>query len=468
MLEEKSPLNFNQTSNNIMKKINYFLMIVLLLNTLACKKNELTENGDAKPVTININLAYEADNTELGLSLEKAEVKITNLTTNQVYKGITIADGSVTFKNIAPGNYDISAVQTISAADYNLKAGTNVLESVVLNGLLSRQDLTKDAKISVTLKTGRIGDLVIKQIYYSGSNAANGAIFRDQFVEIYNNSNATIYADSLYFGQITNVATIADRIDFSKGFYLPGGQYDWTKSVAMSNDKANTDYVYMSTLYMIPGTGQQYPILPGKSIIIAATAINHKSPYIGTDGKSISVKDPSLTVDLSQADFEVYLGGRTDINPFASDLDNPLVPNLTVLSTGGNRDLVLDALGREGLVIFKSTVDPKSWPMYATPDVKQVIATTKLYTQVPVSLIIDGVGLNHTSAASRVPKYMNNNIDAGETYTSAGSYSSQSVVRRTSKTTGNRIILKDTNNSSNDFGVLNKADASKSASSFIN
>ncbi|MBB5634446.1 hypothetical protein HDE68_000331 [Pedobacter cryoconitis] len=451
-----------------MKKNSYFLILIFLLTVAACKKDNTSGNSDVKPVTINVNLSYEAENTELGMPLEKTQVKITNLTTTQTYTAAAGADGSVEFKDVAPGNYDVSAVQTISAADYNLKAGTNLTEAVVFNGILSRQSIVQNSKLSMVLKTGRVGDLVIKQIYYSGSHVTNGAVFRDQFVEIYNNSNATLYADSLYFGQTVNVSSALNKVDFSKGYYLSGGQYDWTKSIGMSDSKANTDYVYMSSLFMIPGNGKQYPVLPGTSIIIAANAMNHKIPYIGADGKAIPIKDPSLTVDLSKADFEVYLGNQSDISPLASDLDNPSVPNLTVIDRGGNRDLVIDVLGRDGLVIFKSAVDPRIWRKFASPDVNQIIATTKTYYQVPVNVLIDGVGLNHTTVNNRVPKYMNDVVDAGETFTTKGSYSSQSVVRKTSKTVNGRVILKDTNNSSNDFGVLNMADASKSASSFIN
>ncbi|WP_442590753.1 DUF4876 domain-containing protein [Pedobacter sp. AW31-3R] len=447
-----------------MKKISY-LCILLLLQFTACKKDESVEN--VSPVTIKINLSYTTDDKLLELSLENAQVKATNLVTGQVYNGTTNNTGTVEFAAIAPGSYDVSAVQTIKAADYNGKAGTSVEEDVVFNGTVNSQSFTSDGSFAITLQAGRIGDLVIKQIYYGGSHVTNGALFRDQFVEIYNNSNAVIYADSLYFGQTINVTTALSKIDFTKSYYLSGGQYDWTKSVGMNNSNANTDYVYMASLFMIPGTGKQYPIAPGESIIIAANAINHKAPYVDADGKAITVKDPSLTVDLSNADFEVYLGDRTDINPLSSDLNNPAVPNLTVLAMAG-RDLVIDALGRDGLVIFKSTVDPKSWTQYATPDVTQVISTTKIYTQVPVNLIIDGVGLNHSVSASRIPKYMNNLVDAGETYTLGGSYSSNSVVRKTSKTVGTRIVLKDTNNSGNDFSTLTRADASKSASSFIN
>ena len=443
------------------------LMIVatLVLGLASCKKDN---NDDVKPVSLTLKVAFDAENAGYGFTYEKTTVKITNLTTNQTYNATAAADGTATFASIAPGNYDMSATLAITAADFNAKTGANVQEDVTYNGTLIRQSIVGNSDLSLTLKTGRVGDFVIKQIYYSGSSASNGAIFRDQFFEIYNNSNATLYADSLYFAQVIGNNAVSTRIDQSQGFFQPSGQYDWAKSVNMTSANPNTAFIYAKNVFMIPGTGKQYPVEPGKSIIIAATAQNHQSPFVGADGKAITVKDPSLTVDLSKADFEVYLGDQTNINPLASDVNNPSVTNVTVIENNTNRDLILDNLGRDGLVIFKTTADPKTWPKFATPDDTQLTINTKVYIQVPNQYIIDGVGLQQTVVASRMPKRLPDVLDAGETYVPAGSYSSQSVVRKTSRTVGGRVVLKDTNNSSNDFGFLPKADPSKAATSFIN
>lgn len=449
-----------------MKHFNKFMILAtLILGLASCKKDN---TDDVQPVSLTVKLSFDAENAGFGFTYEKTTVKITNLTTNQTYTATAAADGTAIFSSIAPGNYDLSSTLSIAAADFNTKAGTNVQEAVFYNGSLTRQSVIANSQLAVTLKTGRVGDFVIKQIYYAGSSATNGAIFRDQFFEIYNNSNATLYADSLYFAQVLGNNTAATSVDLTKGYFQSTGQYDWAKALNMTSANANTAYIYAKTIFMIPGTGKQYPVEPGKSIIIAATALNHQAPYVGTDGKAVTVKDPTLTVDLSKADFEVYLGDQTNINPLASDIDNPAVTNVTVIDNNTNRDLILDNLGRDGLVLFKTTADPKTWTKYATPDVTQITITTKLYIQVPVQYIIDGVSLQQTVVASRISKRLPDVLDAGETYVPAGSYSSQSVVRKTSKTVSGRVILKDTNNSTSDFGYLPKSDPSKTATSFVN
>ncbi|RFZ94878.1 DUF4876 domain-containing protein [Mucilaginibacter conchicola] len=449
-----------------MKHINYlFLMLSFIVLATSCKKND---PKDIELASLSVKTAFDADNATYGFDMSQLKVTATNLVTNQTYTGKTETDGTVNFSSLSPGDYNIAATLTIKASDYNAKAGTNVEDDVVFNGSISRQNVQQAASAAITLKAGRIGDFVIKQVYYAGSDIKDGALFRDQFIEIYNNSNETLYADSLYFGQVENVSAVATRIDFTKGYYQANGSWDWTKAVDMNNDKANTDYIYSKSLFMIPGTGKQYPVEPGKSIIIAANALNHKAPYTDATGKTIGVNKPELTVDLSAADFEVYLGNQDGINPLASDIDNPAVPNVVVINRGGNRDLVIDNLGRDGIMIFKTAADVKNLPRYATPDKTVVTATSTLSTQIPISYIIDGVGLQHAVAASRVPKQLPDLLDGGEIFVTGGSYSSQSVVRKTRRVVNGRIVLQDTNNSTNDFGVLIKADPSKSATSFIN
>lgn len=448
-----------------MKQLNYlFLFLSVLIMGSSCKKNN---DNDVVLANLSVTTSFDTDHASLGFDISKVSVQATNLVTNQTYTAQNNASGVAVFE-LPAGNYNIKASITISAADYYAKAGTAVEDDVVFNGTISNQNVVQNSTASIDLKAGRIGDFVIKQVYYAGSNAKDGAVFRDQFIEIYNNSNDILYADSLYFGQVENVSSVASGIDFTKNYYLASGQWDWSKSLNMTATNPNTDYVYAETMFMIPGTGKQYPVLPGKSFIIAANALNHKAPYTNANGQSVTVNNPDLTVDLQNADFEVYLGSQPGINPLASDVDNPAVNNVTVVNRGGNRDLVMDNHGREGLYIFKTTSDVSKLPKYATPNQTTITAATDLFIQIPASMIIDGVGLQHAVTASRVPKRMPDVVDAGETFVSGGSYSSQSVVRKTRRTVNGRTILQDTNNSNTDFGVLLKADPSKSASSFLN
>jgi len=443
-----------------MKKINLLLLVILSISFFSCKKDD---SDNVKPVSVDLQVALDATIAAYNFPLGNIEIKLTNLLNGQINTAKTDATGKINFGSIIPGNYDVQASLTISAADYSTITGTVTTSDVVFNGLLKATVINDGTKaLALTIKAGRIGDWVFKQIYYAGSNTSNGATFRDCFVELYNNSNETLYADSLYFAQVFGVNTKSTSIDFKQTYFRSNGQYDWGKSIGNSIARANEDYVYTKNLFMIPGTGKQYAVQPGTSIIIATTAINHKAPFTGSDGVSVTVKDPSLTVDLSKADFEVNLNGVVGINPLSSDIDNPAVPNMKVIAAA-DRDLIFQAGGRDAYVIFKTNDNVVNYPKFPTPDVVTITAANDLYYRVPSKYVLDAVETQPPVSANQFPKKLESNLDASYKFVSKGQYSSQSLIRKTAKVVDGRKILKDTNNSDADFDELDKADPSKTA-----
>ena len=433
-----------------MKKL--ILSLFLAASLLACKKDK---TPGTQPVDMDINLSFDDRSLGYTLPLEKINVKITNIQTKASIELASDASGKVSFKSFSPGSYDIDAILILSAAEYTRITGIPTENAVTFNASEKNKKITDNGALDLKLIAGTPGQWLIKQIYYAGSNTTNGAIFRDQFLEFYNNTSQVMYADSLYFAQINGrVSSVSPNMN-----YTSSGQMDWSKSIGMTDvTNANKDYVYAKTLYMIPGTGKQYPVQPGKSIVVAQTALNHKSPFTGNDGKVISVRDPELTIDLSGADFEVYYGDILGGKPFSSDVDNPQVPNVEIISYSGN-DMILDANGKDSYVIFKvdGTQNVKSWPQYFEPLKNAPLPSVKKYVQIPVKYLIDGVEIQPNLPDSRFPKKLNASIDAGFSFVPKGNYSSQSVIRKTEKTVNGRVVLKDTNNSTEDFIYLEKA-----------
>lgn len=437
-----------------MKKLIFTLVLSAVL--LACKKDKTPES---KPVDLSVHVAHELTSSNYTLPVNNVKIRITNINTSAVQELNSDDKGQVTFKAIPAGTYDIDAILEISAANYSRLTGVPTENAVTFNASEKNKQVDGSfGSLDLKLLVGKSGDWVIKQIYFAGSNTADGAVFRDQFIEFYNNTNAVLYADSLYFAQVYGRGQ-ANPTSFN---LLGNGQYDWSKAQGMpSGIDANRDYVYAKTLLMIPGTGKQYPVQPGESIVVAQTALNHKSPFTGNDGKVYSVKKPELTVDLSKADFEAYYGDIIVQNGgkvFASDIDNPQVPNLEILAYSGN-DLILDNKGRDSYVIFKvdGSQKVKSWPQYYEPTKADPKAGAKKYYQIPVKYVIDGVEVQPNTADDRLPKKLNPGLDAGFTFVPKGEYTSQSVIRKTSKTVNGKRILKDTNNSTEDFDVFDTA-----------
>lgn len=443
-----------------MRKVIGCIVLMTVLVGIGCKKND----GPAvQPINIIVKAIYDTASGNYSFPKEGITVKIKNLLNSSELTQATDNSGLAIFNSVSAGVYNIEAGITIKKAQYEAITGLPLdKDSVVFNAALSNTTLNNATNNTIELKLqfGKIGDWVIKQVYYAGSHNTNGAIYRDQFIEVYNNSNTVLYADSLYIMEVMGSNTA--NPNYSTGYYINDGtfkgQYDWAKSIGMpANSNAVENYVYAKSLYRVPGNGTTYPIQPGQSFIMAQTAINHKAPYTSTTGTTISIKDPSLTVDLSGAEFEVYLGNVIP-NPLNSDIDNPGVPNLTPLTYFG-RDWLLDNPGRDAFAIFKTTVDiPTAWKRYPNPSVTAIDATTDLYYQIPNSVLIDAMEIQHATPSSRVPKRLVGTLDAGAYNVPGGQYSSQSAIRKTAKTVSGRRVLMDTNNSGNDFDYFERAD----------
>ena len=449
-----------------MKKMNRISVVALLtlLVVASCKKNDI--GPDSPPINIIVKASYDNTGGTYAFPLEGIRVRLNNQMNNVELTQLTDATGLAIFNGVNAAAYDITASITIGKSQYETITGlTLATDSVTFNASKTGQILNSSTNntIDLVLEFGRIGDWVIKQVYYAGSHTTNGAVFRDQFIEIYNNSNKVLYADSLYFAQLFGSNTASPNQ--STGNYVNDGgalqnQWDWSKSFGNTKGaEAVTNYVYPRTIFRIPGTGNQYPVQPGESLLLAATAVNHKAPYTNAAGNSISVNDPSLTVDLSQADFEFYLRDAIP-NPLDSDVDNPGVPNMVVVDPIVNRDLILDNPGREAIIIFKTDVDIKTaYPRLTTPNYATATDTIgrDRYLQLPISIIIDAVQIQHATPSSRPPRRLVNSLDAGAYNVPAGQYSSQSMIRKTAATVGTRKVLQDTNNSAEDFDYFDRA-----------
>lgn len=453
-----------------MRNYLYFILTTLILFVGCQKDPELT-----RPVKFTATVTVKSDEN-LTIPSQGAIITLTNKTNGASYQAFVLENGQATFESITPGLYSISGTLVISAQSYSELAGYYVEDNVSFTDSYDNVDIYADRVFSLELKAGKTGNWVFKQIYYAGSNSSTGASFRDVFLEIYNNSNQVLYADSLYFGQV------GGKNNNNAGeYYLPNFQYDWSKSVGMvveSGKDANKDYIYAHTLFRIPsdGSGKKYPVQPGQSIIIAANAVDHTNSYESNNANPVTITNPALTINLSHADFEVNLieflrpNDGSAYTPYRFDVDNINVPNVDVLHVSSGNDLILDALGRDAYFIVDpkgKSIDMENLRSFAAPDIREVIATTRVYKQIPIEVVVDAVELQHPVASSRVPKRLPTTLDAGRTHVPGGQYSSQSLVRKTLKTVNGRRILKDTNNSEEDFGFLQKADPSKSASSFI-
>jgi len=131
--------------------------------------------------------------------------------------------------------------------------------------------------------------LKINEIYYAGP-VNDEFYFYDQFIELYNASDETVYLDGMI---VCRLKRDIDQVIYI--FQFPG----------------------------TPVTGRQYPVAPGQFVVLASDARNHQEII-------------RSSIDLSQADWEFY-------NPASpTDPNNPLVPDILNIEEGNRIDFVMN------------------------------------------------------------------------------------------------------------------------------
>lgn len=427
------------------KKLILFTSFVITLLFNSCSDDDFGANA-VQTINFTTYVKFDADFDHTKKPIH-AKTVLKNTQTGITYEALTNDNGEAIFPNLTPGIYSANVSFSITPAQFEDLFGypTDSEDNVEFSG--AAQNITiNSSNVSLEIEltsTKTIGGLILKQIYYGGSHIKEGAMFRDQFIEIYNNSSEVLYADGLIFGQLFGANTVENQ-----PYSQPNGQLDWSKGEGNKvGASANTDFVYVSHAIRIPGDGTTYAVQPGESITIAQTAINHKGNYYDNNGKLIEILKPELTVDLSNADFEVnmteYLGSQ-----YSYDIQNHAVPDMDIVWWVSGRDLILDNLGRQAFILFRaSNEEINGFGKVKNPNNK----TSYEYLQLPNEKIVDGVETTQDMGSKLVPKKLQNKQDAGYSYLTVGPYSSTSIIRKTQKTINGRIILKDTNNSTNDF-----------------
>ena len=382
-----------------MKKTILLSVAALVMAALAvsCQKEEVV------PVAVSV-VVDESALVDVP-SPESYTVSLTNLSTAEVMTSET-ENSTASFMSVVPGLYGVSVLATASdgGKSYNYSGSVSSVE-------ISAEGQTIEVPVTVAESSA----LVLKEIYY----ACSGDYYiREQFYEVYNNSDATVYLDGLCIAEV-------DYYD-----QITKAPYNWQ----IENPEK---YVFAGDVWQIPGDGTSYPLEPGESVVIAEWATDHSME---------SLNPGSAIGDLSSAEFEAItvettVGTTVITDNAAINMEHPVMAYSLpqwLTSTGGAT-----------MVIFYPGHELNS---------KDMIAAEGLYggaREIPVEWILDGV--NAVSDETMIQyKGLPDNIDAGTIWVDEA-YSGQSIARKISETREDgRVIYMDTNNTSNDFEVMDK------------
>lgn len=341
---------------------------------------------------------------------ESYTVTITNTSTMASVEVVT-ENGIATVEGLLSGVYDVTATSTVvdGGATYIFTA-TSKAVSVLANATL-------DLQVSFSKSSA----LIFKEIYYSGA-PGDGYYFRDQFYEIYNQSDATVYADGLC------IATT---------FYA---NYDYTLFYEYPIDNPS-DYVFVQKVWQIQGSGTDYPIAPGESFIIAQWATDHTRDDLS---KGLS------TVNLSGAEFEAVEAESTLWNGIVLTDNAAINMKLAINSLGYNTPQWLTQVGGDSYIIFNPSTELANDNFLSPTNSTSSMTAVR---EVLISDILDAVqtGSDETRATTLgLPAV----LDAGFQHLD-GNYTGKSISRKmTGETEDGRPIFQDTNNTTNDFEIM--------------
>ena len=392
-----------------------------------------------------------SDNTPKQVSLGTETIE---LTAPANFSSMTVTGGRYTFTNVTTGvetvlEYPLSAGASVAEGLYNVKfegeadcvvdltkadAETSTTLTVKMQGVQNNVVVKADGSFRLTLALSVVpessNDFVISEIYYVGSAYAADASGKqkqyngDAYIKITNNSDTVLYADGLAFVE-------SEFTTSTKNDYTP-----------MVRDSAIT----VDALFVIPGTGKQYPVQPGESIVLCDNAQNHKEA------------DASF-MDLSGADFEWFTNSTNANYP---DIDNPAVPNLEVYYCYTATIFVLNKQGTKAYALVRMPqgltkeqyLNEYTYTAYYT-NVLGKPTTPKTYYKIPNEWVVDAVEMRGYKYEFAWPVF-DPSLDISYTYCgdlTSGTIEYGMAVRRkvASTTADGRQVLQDTNNSAEDF-----------------
>ena len=398
------------------KTIIYSLALTILALMASCSNDDVLAE-----VTPRLIIDYPSKVKNLKVVSEK--ILFINLTSGEK-TNLTQSDNI----HLVEGLYDC-----VYSADVTFENGEGsgaVISKGTLIGKAENISITKNGeKLKIeTFLSAANEDFIIEEVFFSGTLRASGSqYYGDGYIKIFNNTDHVLYADGLAFCESK----------FKSVQY-----YEYSPDI-------RKDTFTVWSIYVIPGRGTDHPVMPGQSLLICDTGIDHR------------VANPN-SFDLSKAAFEWY---DVSTSPSHLDIDSPTVPNLDKWYC---YTLSFYVLHNRGFTSFALARIPKNinkeqylkeflYTYYYTMYLPQgTFPMKQTGYKIPNTWIVDGV--NCSVQSSRLWNILPPSVDAGWTHVGYTDHDkarySRSIRRKLQFIDRNGVIhLQDTNNSTDDFNT---------------
>lgn len=397
-------------------KINNLLFVLLSIAVFTACEDDNTINKTLLSVNVNMPDDIKGKNPKI----TEAEFNLTNVNTGEVVTK-KVDYFPVSYFELEDGLYNVDVNATIQYESLNQEGGvigSNLVKARALKENVEVKEGNLDLPLNFFIQSTS-SSYVISEIFFSGTKTAEGKAYRyDKFFEIYNNTKETLYADGLCIGE----GAFNTVLNYSE----------------LSPATSKTSKTVLHAIYRISGTGKEYPIEPGKTLVLADIAQDH------------TTENPN-SFDLSDANFEWYDDSKFDV-------DVPEVANLEKIVSYSRSVWTPHSRGYNAYVIFKlpNSIKAETFATDNAFDYSYVTSSNKTINRqawaIDTDDVIDAVECSAPSKFKGLafsPK-----LDVGFTYVgeTADKKYGHSVKRRMKSTTEDgRVVLMDTNDSSIDF-----------------
>jgi len=384
--------------------LKYSLLFLLLMAVNACRVEADLVAVSKVFVTVKMPESVKED-------IQFGNKTVTIRSQRLTYTVQTNESGVAEFKNIVPDIYNVYASWNLTPEEY-VAIADSLVESkeALISGIISQVKIFSEDSIQLETLLSEKQSLLISKVYAWGTKDNNNSRYdADGYIEIFNNSDEIQYLDSVYLALLEGDSPMA----------FPAALFPNT--------------LHARQIYQFPGTGKQYPLDPGQSVVICNSARNH------TTGSATSV-------NLQTSEFE-FKGDKYPNNNAA------IAMKLIFTSYLAIKEINFQPAGNHCLCLFRTNKNVLNFPLDYVPGK----TSGNQFMRFDSDDVFDGVEALKYRPDGLYKNYkrFQKFIDAGYiSISNTSGLNHESVERKVDtqrSSAAGRIYLKDTNNSQEDF-----------------
>ncbi len=386
------------------------LLILTVLTLFAASCLRLDESNPYSADLRELSVTLVMPEGYAGTDLSGVEVSLGNVNSGAGYVALCNASGTARF-SLPSGLYRASVGSLIDEERFNASKGGIILG-------------TEPLSVELQLKKSVSGEILIKEIYCGGCMKLpeEGTYQSDSYIILHNNSDHTVWLDSLCFGTLDPYNSNAAAV--------------WDEDIEFSP--------VIQAVWQFPGDGRTYPLSSGEDAVVAVYgAIDHTAHY-------------PLSVNLNREDvFTCYSPTyfpNTTYHPAPGDRVSRERFLNVVIKTGKSNAYTF-SISSPAVVIFRSQGQTiQEFTSGSDNVIYKPGSSSDRVVCVPNEWVIDGVEVfNGQSSSNR--KRIGAAIDASYV-TLSNVHEGRTLMRRVNESRTEQLgyeVLVDTNNSGYDF-----------------